>query len=1119
MPCGRIFVAACSLAASLWICPCAVSDGLPGFHVPKGFVVTQFADDDLAHNIYSLTFDAEGRAVVAGPGYVNILHDDDGDGRADRATRFADVPGSGAQGMYFDGRDLICTGDGGLRRLRDRNGDGQVDEIGPAWAKLANPEHGAHGVVKGPDGWFYVICGNDAGVTRDHVTSSTSPITDPHCGVVLRVSPDGEQIEVFAEGFRNPYDLDFDASGHLWTVDSDGERAHHLPWYTPTRLFDVAQGMHHGWLESGWQRNWARPAAFFDNVTRAAELGRGSPTGLVVYRHRQFPARYCGGVFSACWTLGRIYFLPLQRDGATYVSQPELFLESSAESGFAPVDMAVSPKGDLFVAIGGRGTRGSVYRIRYEAAAPVERRRATPLDMVLKADQPLASWSRAAWVPIARLLGREPFERALLDRSRDVLARCRAVEVLTELYGGPTLVTARRATLDGEPTLNARIAWSLTQSKADDRRLTSLLAELTYDRDPLVARAAWDGLARRGTLALNLSTQPNWRGAMNTADRRVRWAMLNVARGGGAESFRQAAGSFHPQAPGRELLSYLWVIGPRTPDDAVWTETYLRSALHGLEASDDPGIRLEAVRLMQIGLGDIRPERDLHGAPTGYLGATAEAIDFRLRESLAGRLAEAFPTSDTELDRELARLLAMLEVPVPGFLEALRRRWTADSDPVEDVHDLIVASQIPGERTAEVTETIAAAFSRLDGKLAARGWFPSRTWPERVVDAFVRLSQYDARLPQALLAHEDFGRPAHAMFAAAMPTEPRNAAARRLLVRLGALDPEDIELGVELTELLALVPPREAAPVLRHLWESVGHRDLVLPLLARTPSEEDRARYIEALSSVDDAVVRHAARALCELDGSPDAEELIAAIVALSRYQPRGAAILARALGRQNDNEQAAAQRETFAALEQLLEAWLRSEQATGGSDEPADAFTGGLSRWRSWFADQYPEATEELDRRLGRRAPWRDRLAQVPWEEGGAERGQRVFQRQGCHRCHLGRSRLGPDLRGVATRLSRTDLFAAIGDPHRNVSPAYRTSLVTTRSGRAYHGLVIYESPEGTLLQIDAEKTIRIDGEEQPKIVPRQGSLMPGGLLDPLSERDMADLYSYLLSLDDERH
>src|SRR5262249_13173758 len=81
-----------------------------GVTVPAGFEVKLFADDELAHDIYSLTVDARGRVVVAGRGYVRTLIDDNGDGKADRYQQFSDIPANGAMGMFFFGNDLICTG-------------------------------------------------------------------------------------------------------------------------------------------------------------------------------------------------------------------------------------------------------------------------------------------------------------------------------------------------------------------------------------------------------------------------------------------------------------------------------------------------------------------------------------------------------------------------------------------------------------------------------------------------------------------------------------------------------------------------------------------------------------------------------------------------------------------------------------------------------------------------------------------------------------------------------------------------------------------------------------------------------------------------------------------------
>ena len=63
------------------------------------------------------------------PGRVTceILVDSDHDGVADTYKQFADGPASGAQGMCFRGRDLICTGDAGLIRYRDANSDDRAD--------------------------------------------------------------------------------------------------------------------------------------------------------------------------------------------------------------------------------------------------------------------------------------------------------------------------------------------------------------------------------------------------------------------------------------------------------------------------------------------------------------------------------------------------------------------------------------------------------------------------------------------------------------------------------------------------------------------------------------------------------------------------------------------------------------------------------------------------------------------------------------------------------------------------------------------------------------------------------------------------------------------------------
>ena len=177
-----------AVALLLLAAPSPADDGVPGLRVPPGFAVREVAGSDLANDIQCMTVGDDGRIIVSGRGYISILIDDDGDGRADRADRFADGPRDGAMGLLREGDTLYATGDGGLRRYRDRDGDDRAD--GPSElvrAVKTGGEHDAHAVRRGPDGWLYLIVGNFAGVDAAYASLPTSPIRDPVAGCLAAV--------------------------------------------------------------------------------------------------------------------------------------------------------------------------------------------------------------------------------------------------------------------------------------------------------------------------------------------------------------------------------------------------------------------------------------------------------------------------------------------------------------------------------------------------------------------------------------------------------------------------------------------------------------------------------------------------------------------------------------------------------------------------------------------------------------------------------------------------------------------------------------------------------------------------------------------------------------------
>ncbi len=1074
-----------------------------GFRLPEGFRVRLFAGDELAHDIFSMTIDHQGHVVVAGRGYVKRLLDTDGDGRADRAVLLSPQPGSGAHGLYVDARALHFTGDNVVGRLPWASGGQRVKGPVQVWTRLRHPEHGANGLLRGPDGSFYVICGNDAGVTAEHAAAPRSPVQQPENGAIVRLD---EPMSVLAHGFRNPYDAAFTLHGALLLVDADGERDHHLPWYAPNRLFDVVPGAHHGWVLRGWRRSWNRPAWYWDTAPRSWEIGRGSPTGAVVYRHTQFPPRYHGGFFSCCWTLGRVYFFPLEIQGAEYRTRQEVFLQTTGHTGLAPVDLAVGPRGELYVAVGGRGTRGSVFCIQYRGAD--SRRAVGPqqppspgtarekLLAVLQAPQPLAAWSRARWRPLAQQLGPHAFVEAIFDPRLGERERIRAVEVLGECFQLQGELRQRLAQSGQRlpPVVKARVAWALGRWEPHSAWAIEHLIAWAAEDNPWVARWAWQALlVCDAQVARRHGLHPPWLAGVLSPHRRVWLQALLVARAWGVERLPKApspreqlavelAEGFlhfwhHPQPDPRRLERLL----------ALWPRCTSRRQ------------RLQLVRLIQLAWGDLDPQPQQPDVFAGYTLRWRNRLPGELRRRTVAVFQAAFPTGQQGVDYELARTIGALQEPASEFLDRLSKLWTPGSSPVDDVHWLICAARVPGEHSEAFRRRVVRMLLALHEKMRRRGLHPSRNWPLRVGEAVQELLRHDPQLAQELIQSQAFRRPEHAMFALLLPKEHQPQAARALLGRWPeADDPES--WTAEMVLLAARLPGKEAARHLRPLAQVPALRDLVVLQLAHRPAEADRALLLAALGSPQPEVVQAAAEALARLAPRADAPATGAALEALRQAAPY--------------RELAGVQK----ALDRLLRRWAAtsgsSAAAVPENKTPPDG-KALYQAWVGWATRRWPELKQRLRRTTGVDvAAWQARLRRIRWDSGDPRHGERLFEQLRCHLCHRGSRRLGPDLAGAAQRFSPVDLMMAIADPSREVAPLYRTRMVLTRNGQVFHGLVVYESPNGTLLQTGPETTVRFTADEVEQMVPSQRSLMPEGLLRQASDQDLADLYAYLRTL-----
>jgi putative heme-binding domain-containing protein len=400
---------------------------------------------------------------------------------------------------------------------------------------------------------------------------------------------------------------------------------------------------------------------------------------------------------------------------------------------------------------------------------------------------------------------------------------------------------------------------------------------------------------------------------------------------------------------------------------------------------------------------------------------------------------------------------------------------------LDQLHYLIVMGRLGAPRNQVVTLQTATALLGLEEKVFQQGLYTDSHWPLRLHELYIELAQRDPKLNAALLHHKDFGRPAHALFALT-PGFDGPAAAKLFLKKASA--ELNYSWNAALVSVVGKLPPQQSFPALRPLWGKAGLDAAILPVLAKHPDPQDRNKFISGLKSPQLTTVQISLVALRKLPANADGEELLALLTALQRLPEGKAKELAADLGAQLD-------------------------KVTGqkfGIDRKA---------WTAWFEKNYPKLAAKLTNIDGVDvAGWKKRFTQLKLDTGDSERGATLFRKYNCVACHGAGQWLGPDLHGVAKRFSAEDLLWAIVQPSKDVPDRYKLTLFETSDGKFYQGMVIYDAPDGVLLQTGASTTVRIPGSKIASQQTLPNSLMPSGLLDQATDQNIVDLFAYLRSL-----
>jgi putative membrane-bound dehydrogenase-like protein len=190
-------------------------------------------------------------------------------------------------------------------------------------------------------------------------------------------------------------------------------------------------------------------------------------------------------------------------------------------------------------------------------------------------------------------------------------------------------------------------------------------------------------------------------------------------------------------------------------------------------------------------------------------------------------------------------------------------------------------------------------------------------------------------------------------------------------------------------------------------------------------------------------------------------------------------------------------------------------KQSRGRSGLRPDALRQRLAKYSPAVRKLADELAATLDADAAKqRAKLEQMLASL--EKGDIRRGQAVFNspKAACASCHaigyLG-GNIGPDLTRIGRIRTERDLLEAIVFPSASFVRGYEPVVVTTSAGRTYSGVIRRDGAEEMVLATGPNEEVRIPRDDIENVQPGRVSIMPAGLDQQLTPRELADLVAFL--------
>lgn len=325
--------------------------------VPNGFSLSLFASEPDIVNPIHVTWDHRGRAFVVesvdypnnlqsgnlGHDRIHLCEDTNGDGKADKFTRFAENLSIPTSAVFANG-GLICTNGPDMLFLKDTDGDDKADvrKVLFTGFKTNDTHAGVSNLRYGFDNWIYATIGYagfDGNVGGQAHKFSTG---------LFRFKPDGTRLEFLQGTTNNTWGLGFTSDFDILGSTANGNPS----WYfTFAKDLYEKSGVTQPRTPAGDNNPLYFPASM--DIRQVDQLDRyTAAAGHAFYTSNRFPENYRDRIAFVCEPTGKLVGqFEITRKGAGYVStQLPNNLYSSGDGWSGPVFAETGPDGAVWIA-------------------------------------------------------------------------------------------------------------------------------------------------------------------------------------------------------------------------------------------------------------------------------------------------------------------------------------------------------------------------------------------------------------------------------------------------------------------------------------------------------------------------------------------------------------------------------------------------------------------------------------------------------------------------------------------------------------------------------------------------------------------------------------------------